>query len=139
MPSPKVRFFHKTLTLPDDVIELLKGEENQSALVADLIRSYYALNTKIAEIDHEIERRHREIAALGTRREGLIKRQHESESLETLVRPYREYFQAHKENWLLPQPLDEWIEEAARKLELDPEELERKLKHPTPFQKVAEK
>jgi len=132
-------YLRKNITIPDDIFKLAEGEENFSKLVTDLLHSYYGTNSTTREIDSKIEQTERLLAALRVKREEAL----EHDPAPDLLEKYREHYIHHTKPpkdaigrptfsvWT-PEERRAWLEEAARKLDLDPEELERKLKQPTP-------
>lgn len=133
MAPPKVRFLHKTLTLPEDVVNLLNGEDNQSALVADLLNSYFGTNSTAKEIDAKIEKTERQLAALRIKRAEA-----ESKIAPDILEKYRAAYLKHTDppknangkptytKWT-PDEREAWLEESARRLGIGVEELKEKL------------
>lgn len=142
MPSVKkdgTIYLRKNITLPDDVCKLAAGEDNFSKLVTDLLHSYYGTNSTIREIDIKIEQTERLLVAMRVKREEILNRGPAPDRL----KEYREHYARHTKSpkdvigkskfkaWTLEER-GAWLDEAARKLDLDPDELEKKLKEGAP-------
>lgn len=138
MPSVKkdgTIYLRKNITLPNDVCKLAENEDNFSKLVTDLLHSYYGTNSTIREIDGKIEQTERLLAAMRVKREEVLGRGPAPD----LLKEYHEHYARHTKPprdatgkpkfkvWTLEERRD-WLDEAARKLDLDPDELEKKLK-----------
>ena len=128
-------YLRKNITLPDDVFKLAENEENFSKLVTDLLHSYYGTNSTLREIDGRIEQTERLLAAMRVKREEILNRGPAPD----LLKEYRDHYARRTKPpkdvtgklefdvWT-PEERGAWLDEAARKLDLDPNELEKKLK-----------
>lgn len=109
----RTSYFRKIFTIPEDIIKFLENEENQSALISDLLRSYYSLNTEVAGVEREIEKKRRELAALEFKLTEI--RSHEITKIQQreILQPWRDYWPKVKNR---PKPERErWLEESAKK------------------------
>lgn len=128
-------YLRKNITLPDDVFKLAEGENNFSKLVTDLLHSYYGTNSTLREIDGKIEQTERLLTAMRVKREEILNRGPAPD----LLKEYHEHYVRHTKPpkdvtgkpefdiWT-SEERKAWLDEAARRLDLDPDELEKKLK-----------
>jgi len=128
-------YIRKNITLPNDVCKLAEGEENFSKLVTDLLHSYYGTNSTLREIDGKIEQTERLLVAMRVKREEVLNRGPAPDLLKEYCEHYARHTKPPKDAtgkskfkvWTLEER-GAWLDEAARKLDLDPDELEKKLR-----------
>lgn len=102
----------RTFYLPLDIVEMLKKEENQSALITDLLRKYYGMNTEKQEVKQELEDLDKRQSALRAKLD-RIEEHEDQRDLEFYE--FADYYSMRRDEWSEERE-EEWLQESAENL-----------------------